>query len=142
MSTESPKVKSVESSALETLNASTLPEYQEAPFEVPRCHPTPLTAYLTANRPPEGNHRESWYLYDVEFDGEVIVRNSKDAECDAARVLLARGVTGMITMVDGNTGKPRTIVNIGKASKATVSETLSHGPRFVKWTPNPWGSGA
>src|SRR6185436_12613769 len=115
------------------VNASTSSEYQETPFQAPRCHPTPLTAYLTANRPPEGNHRESWYLYDVEFDGEVIVKNSKDAECDAARVLLSRGISGKITMVDAKTGKPRTIVNIEKAAKVTVSETRSHGARFVKW---------
>jgi hypothetical protein len=43
-------------------------------------------------------------------------------------------------MVDAKTGKPRTIVNIEKAAKVTVSETRSHGARFVKWTPNPWGS--
>ena len=104
----------------------------------PRCYPTPLKAYLTANRPPEGNHRESWYLYDVEFEGEVIVKNSKDAECDAARALLARGMTGKLTMVDAKTGRPRTIINIEKAAKLTVSETRSHGPRFVSWTPNPW----
>ena len=126
----------------EGIKATTLPEYQETPFEAPRCYPTPLTAYLTANRPPEGHHRESWYLYDVEFDGEVIVKNSKDAECDAARVLLARGIGGKITMVDAKTGNPRTIVNIEKAAKVTISETRSHSPRFVKWTPNPWGSGA
>jgi hypothetical protein len=126
----------------EAIKASILPEYQETPFQAPRCYPTPLTAYLTANRPLEGNHRESWYLYDVEFDGELIVKNSKDAECDAARALLAKGITGKITVVDAKTGKPRTIVNIEKAAKVTVSETQSHGPRFVKWTLNPWGSGA
>jgi len=68
-------------------------------------------------------------------------KNSKDAECDAARVLLSRGITGKITMEDAKTGKPRNIVNIEKAAKVTVSETRKHGPRFVTWTPNPWASG-
>ena len=134
--------------SLENPESDLSPTALEGPMEAPpskatvpgrpRRYPTPLTAYLTANKPPEGNHRESWYLYDVEFEGEVIVKNSKDAECDAARALLARGMTGKLTMVDAKTGKPRTFINIEKAAKLTVSETRSHGPRFARWTPNPW----
>jgi len=46
--------------------------------------------------------------------------------------LLARGITGKLTMLDGKTGKPRTIVDIEKAAKLTVEETGSV-PRFRKY---------
>ena len=84
-------------------------------FVAPRRYDDTHRAYLTAKRPPDGKHRESWYLYDVEFDGRLVVTNSKDAECDLARVLLARGIKGMVTVLGAITGKPRTIVNIEKA---------------------------
>src|SRR5262245_54839235 len=61
-------------------------------------------------------------LYNVVFDGELIVEASRDPECDLARALKARGYTGKVTMVDGATGKPRTIINIEKASRLTVKE--------------------
>jgi hypothetical protein len=67
--------------------------------------------------------------YSVEFDGQTIVSGSRNPECDAARVLAARGITGKLTLVDANTLKPRTITDIVKAAKLTVKE----GPlRFEK----------
>src|SRR6476660_880435 len=109
MISDSMQIKSVVNSTMEATHTSTTPNYLETPLSALRCYHAPLTAYLTVNKPPEGNHRESWYLYDVEFNGEVIVKNNKDAECETARVLLARGITGKVTMVDAKTGKPRTI---------------------------------
>ena len=103
-----------------------------------RRYDAPLIATVTAKRPPEGNHRESWYLYDIEFDGELVVRDSKDPECELARALLARGITGCVRLIDANTGKPRITINIEKCAKLTVRETRSHGPRLVKWRPNPF----
>ena len=72
------------------------------------------------------------------FDGETIAANSKDAECQAARVLLARGITGKLTMLDAVTMKPRTIIDIEKAAKVTVRESDRHGLSFIKWRPSPW----
>jgi hypothetical protein len=43
-----------------------------------------------------------------------------------------RGYTGKLTMLDGKTGIPRTIVDIEKAAKLTVEETGSV-PRFRKY---------
>ena len=105
-----------------------------------RRYGTPLIATVTAKRPPEGNHRENWYLYDIEFGGEVLVSDSKDPECELARALLARGITGTVTLHNSNTGKPRIAINIEKCAKLTVRETRSHGPQFVKWRPNPFGA--
>ena len=69
--------------------------------------------------------------WNVEFDGELIVENSKDPECEAARVLLSRDITGMVTVTDGITGKPRHSFDIEKLAKLKIEEG-PHGPRFVK----------
>ena len=81
---------------------------------------------LTAELFPFGvNH------YNVLFDGDVIVEASRDPECDLARVLAASGYTGIVTMLDGDTGKPRTIINIQQTSRLTAEEG-PNGPRFVR----------
>jgi hypothetical protein len=75
---------------------------------------------LTAKAPlRQGSQRDDYYLYDVTFRGEEIVSGSRVPECDAARVLLARGMTGKLTMLDGKTGKPRLIIDIEGAAKLT-----------------------
>ena len=68
--------------------------------------------------------------YNVAFAGEIIVERSRDPETDLARALLARGHTGQVTMLDGATGKPRTIVDIEKAAKVRTVETGTY-PRFA-----------
>jgi hypothetical protein len=52
----------------------------------------------------------------------LLVAGSRDPELDAARALLALGIDGTLTMLDGKTGKPRSIVNIEKAATLTVEE--------------------
>jgi hypothetical protein len=79
-------------------------------------------------------------LYDVEFEGELVVRDSKDPECALARVLQSRGITGKVTLVDAN--GPRIAINIERCARLTVRETRSQGLRFVKWRPNPFGEPA
>ena len=70
--------------------------------------------------------------YHVELDGEMVVVGSRDPELDLARALLARCITGSVTILDGRTGKPRTIItNIEKAA-GLCTEEGPHGPRFVK----------
>jgi hypothetical protein len=75
------------------------------------------------------DRRQDGYRYSVLFDGNLLVERSRDPELDAARALLARGVTGRLTLLDGKTGRPRTILDIEKAAGLTVRE----GPlRFVE----------
>ena len=62
------------------------------------------------------------YRYSVIFDGQLLVERSRDPECDAARALLAKGFTGQLTMLDGKTGTPRTLIDIEKAAKLRVKE--------------------
>jgi hypothetical protein len=73
-------------------------------------------------------NRKHWYAYDVQLDGVTIVADSRDPEHDAARALLARGITGTATVFDG--GKARTVIpDIEKAAGYCTKE----GPlRFAK----------
>jgi hypothetical protein len=76
------------------------------------------------------------YLYSVIYDGELLVSRSADPECDAARALLARGITGKLTLCDGKTGIPRTIVDIEKAAHLRASEESRDGLRFRRVNPD------
>ena len=76
--------------------------------------------------------------YNVTFAEEIIVERSRDPETDLARALFARGHSGKVTMLDGATGKPRTIIDIEKAAQCTCTEG-PHGPRF-KTVPNAGSS--
>jgi hypothetical protein len=78
---------------------------------------------------PIGKHG----VYNVLFDGKLLVENSRAPELDACRALLAMGHTGKLTMCDGKTGKPRSIMDIERAAKLTVREDPS--PRFTKHVP-------
>jgi hypothetical protein len=61
---------------------------------------------------------------------KLLVERSRDPECDAARALLAKGITGKLTLCDGKTGIPRTIINIEKAAKLRVADESRKGLRF------------
>jgi hypothetical protein len=67
----------------------------------------------------------------VDFGGETVVKGSRDPETDLARALLAKGITGMVMVMDANTGKHRTTVNIEAAAKLRTVESGSC-PRFRK----------
>ena len=58
------------------------------------------------------------YRYSVIFRGELLVDRSRDPECDAARALVAKGITGRLTMLDGKRGRPRTVIDIDRAAQA------------------------
>jgi hypothetical protein len=62
------------------------------------------------------------YLYSVIFEGKLLVERSKDPEHDAARALVGGGITGELTMLDGKTGKPRTIIDVAEAAKWRVED--------------------
>jgi hypothetical protein len=59
-------------------------------------------------------------------------RAFKEPEFDAARALLAKGITGKLTLLDGKTGKPRIVIDIEQLAHLTVEEG-PNGPRFVKY---------
>ena len=77
------------------------------------------------------------YRYSVIFRAECIVSRSRDPETDATRALLAKGVTGRITLLDGKTGKPRTVIDIERAAKLCTVERSRDGLRFDKVEQTP-----
>jgi hypothetical protein len=89
-----------------------------------------LKRLLAARRRAGGN---AGYLYNVTLDGERVLERSRDPETDLARVLLGRGITGMVAVHDGKTGKVRTRVNVEKAAKVRVSEENRAGLRWRKY---------
>jgi hypothetical protein len=78
--------------------------------------------------------------YNIVFQGDLILERSRDPECDLARVLEARGLSGTVTMVSGKTGRPRTIINIATAAKLSAEEG-PNGPRLVKYRCQTVGGG-
>jgi hypothetical protein len=72
------------------------------------------------------------YRYSVIFRGKLLLQGSRDPECDAARALVAKGITGKLTMLNGKTGKPRTIIDIEKAALLTAEEGRD-APRFRRF---------
>jgi hypothetical protein len=72
------------------------------------------------------------YRYSVIFRGKLLVRRSRDPECDAARALVAKGITGKLTMLDGKTGRPRTVIDVEKAATLTAEEGRDV-PRFRRF---------
>jgi hypothetical protein len=87
---------------------------------------------LTARLHPKWVGGRDGYRYSVICRGELIVDRSRDPECDAARALKAMGHTGKLTMLDGKTGVPHTIINIETAAKLAVEET-GGAPRLRKY---------
>lgn len=93
-----------------------------------------LKAKLLASKKPSDRH---CYAYDIEIlDGDLIIQGSRDPEHDLARALLARGITGKVTIFDGVTGKPRTIINIENAAKWCVGSNLDR----YRWTSGEKGN--
>ena len=62
------------------------------------------------------------YCYDVTYDGEQVVTGSHDPEHDLARALLAKGVTGLVEIVEADSNKARTFVNVVPAAKWSIFE--------------------
>jgi hypothetical protein len=84
---------------------------------------------LKARLHPHWVGGEAGYVYSVICDGKLLVERSRDPECDAARALVAQGITGKLSLCDGKTGKPRTMIDVEKAAKLTVEEAAG-APRF------------
>jgi hypothetical protein len=79
---------------------------------------------------PKPNNRH-YYAYDVTLNGETIIFNSRDPEHDLARALLARGIKGVVEVIDGGTGKSRSRVNIEAAARQGIGSNLDR----YSWKP-------
>jgi hypothetical protein len=90
----------------------------------------PLTARLHPIWVPKVGYR-----YSVIYDGKLLVERSRNPECDAARALLAQGITGKLTILNGKTGRPRSVIDIEKAATLRVTEESRDGLRFRNVNP-------
>ena len=115
--------------------------HSQAQSQCPSAEP-PSTARLIARRTPPKTGRRHVYLYDVEFDGELVITGSAEPACDFARAMRVRGHRGWIKVIDADSGMHRYSVNIEKAARLTVRDTEREGPRFVKWKPLNPGDGS
>src|SRR5690348_14535486 len=89
---------------------------------------------LTVSQPLRARLHRHAGNYSVIFDGKLLVEHSRDPECDAARALLASGYTGTLYLLDGKTGRPRTIIDIERVARLRVKE----GPlRFAPYESRP-----
>ena len=79
------------------------------------------------------------YRYDVEHEGLLIVVGSGDPEHDAARALLALGITGKAETIDANNGKPRMRFDIAAFAKTRTVERRGGGLSVEPWQPMPSG---
>ena len=77
-----------------------------------------------------------YHRYAVEFEGKIVVDSSTDPEHDLARVLQGRGISGVVTMLDGITKRPRTIVLIDKAAKVSAYDGTNR-LHVRKYKPRP-----
>ena len=78
--------------------------------------------------------KKNGYRYAVLFRGQLIAENSRDPEHDAARALVALGLTGKLTLCDGKSGHPRTIIpDIEHAAGFSVSEESRDGLRLRRY---------
>jgi hypothetical protein len=67
------------------------------------------------------------YLYNVTLDGDLILERSRDPACDLARVLRSRGVTGLVTLHNGKTGKPRIQINKRREGRQALRSRKKQG---------------
>jgi hypothetical protein len=89
------------------------------PQEAPRNQQAPSRECSARLHP---HWTSAGYRYSVVFNNELLVERSRDPECDAARALLAQGITGKLTLLEGKTGRPRTITDIERAARLCVKE--------------------
>lgn len=68
-------------------------------------------------------------LYDAFSDGVLVIKDSPQPALDACRYLLARGITGTLS-VFGTNGSLRFVVDIEKGAKLSVGSKTT----FVKYT--------
>jgi hypothetical protein len=71
-------------------------------------------------------------------EGRELVASTRVPEFDAARALLAKGVTGRLEVWRASATYPAVVLDIERAAGLTVSETDRDGLQIVKWQPgNP-----
>ncbi len=91
-----------------------------------------VTIEPTTIRGERGQH------YRVHHAGEVLIEDCWNPEYDAARALLAKGVTGKVEVWRGD--QHASTIDVEVAAGLTVVENANSGPRLAPWVPfSPYG---
>jgi hypothetical protein len=72
--------------------------------------------------------------------GRVLVAGSRVPAFDAARALLAEGVTGRLEVWRPGGSHPAMILDIERAAGLTVAESERHGPRIARWAASTYNT--
>lgn len=96
-------------------------------INTPQSPAAQLAAIL--HRPQRADGVRYTGRWSVSFRGELVVEDSRNPECDLAKVLLARGFAGWVAILDEKTGRPRSFVDIRKAALHRTVEGRSY-PKF------------
>src|SRR4051812_48252108 len=70
-----------------------------------------------------------------DVNGEVIVTGSLVPFFNAARALVARGITGRLEMWDVEGSYPRLAGDIANVARLAIEETETTGPKVRHWRP-------
>ena len=82
--------------------------------------------------------------FDAVVNGELLVRSSRTPFCDAARVLIDRGVDSNSWLILRHAGSDIDSLRakVGVAAKLTVAEGERDAPRFRRWKPPHFREGS
>jgi hypothetical protein len=73
--------------------------------------------------------------YLVRHAGSVLVESSRNPEFDACRLLLVKGITGMLEVWHTGATFAAMRLDIAKGATLTVEDSDRVGPRFARWRP-------
>ena len=80
---------------------------------------------------PTGVRGERGCRYRVLYGGEIVIWDTWNPEYDAARALVAMGVTGKVEV--WRDGKVASTMDIEGAAKLTISENAQGGRKVARW---------
>jgi hypothetical protein len=75
--------------------------------------------------------------YRVNYLGKVLIESARDPEREACRVLLAKGVRGMLAIFSRGSAVQRARVDIEQGAKLTTIDNASKGPKTVNYRARP-----
>ena len=82
---------------------------------------------------PTGVRGERGCHYRVLYGGEIMIWDTWNPEFDAARALVALGVTGKVEVL--REGKVASTMDIEGAAKLTIAENAQAGPKVTRHVP-------
>jgi hypothetical protein len=82
---------------------------------------------------PTGVRGERGCRYRVLYGGEIMIWDTWNPEHDAARALVAKGITGTVEV--WRDGKVVSTMDAERAAERTIVENANVGPRLSEWVP-------